>query len=335
MIDGPVTVLGGGTGTPKLLTAVEADATPPDLTVVANTGDDVEFGDLFVCPDVDSCLFAAAGLLDDERWWGIADDTEATARQLADLAADLGLDGTPAYRPAPAQTAGRRLSRWRRFEPLPEFMTLGDRDRAIHRVRAHLLDRGLDLTAVTRRLAAALGVGPDVVPMSDDPVATIVSTDEGPMHFQAFWVARGGDPAVEGVDFRGLESAAPSPAVLDALDGGVAVVGPSNPVTSLGPILGLPGVRERLHELPTVAVSPFLGEAAFSGPAVELMAALDLPVGTPGLEAAYPFVDAVVLDASDPTELDVPTLRGDIRIDGPDDAARVWGLVEAALEAVA
>lgn len=325
-----LTLLGGGTGTPKLLWDPDGAVAPDELVVVANTGDDVEFGDLFVCPDVDACLFAAAGRIDTGRWWGLAGDTTTVADALTAHAGALGLDDEARFRPADAQETGRPLARWRRFDPLPEFMTLGDEDRAIHRVRAAALDRGWRLTDITRDLGDALGASVPVLPMSDEPVATLVQTEGGLMHFQEYWVARRGAATVEAVEFRGAEDADPTGAVLEALAADRVVIGPSNPVTSLGPILALDGVRDALDAVPVVAVSPFIGDTAFSGPAVDLMAATGLPAGTAGLTAAYPFVDAVVLDAGDRTAVDRPTVRTDIRVDRPDDAGRVWSAIDEA-----
>lgn len=318
-----VTVLGGGTGTPKLLQNGRTD-----MTVVANTGDDVEFGDLFVCPDVDSSLFVAAGIIDTERWWGIAGDTEMTADHLAAFAAAIDLGVEPAYRPADDQTSGRSIAAWRRFEPVPEFMTFGDRDRALHRLRTTLLDRGQSLTAVTRRLGDVLGTAFEVLPMSDDPVATVIHTPRGVMHFQEYWVGRRGEPSIDRVEFRGIDTASPTDAVLEALEAPLVVIGPSNPVTSIGPIIGLPGVVDALEQTTVIAVSPFLGDTAFSGPAIDLMSASDLEPGTPGLVAGYPFVDGFVLDQADETAVDRPTIRTDIRLDEPSDATRVWSAIE-------
>ncbi len=326
-----VTFLSGGTGTPKLLDGAGAAFSPEEITVVANTGDDVEIGGLLVCPDVDTLLFQSGGILDRETWWGIDGDTKRTHGALENIADAAGLSTAPDYLDEERQTAGRDIANWRRFSGVGEFMTIGDRDRAVHITRTSLLDRGEPLSEVVATLADALGVSIDVLPMSDDPVATIVHTPDGAMHFQEFWVHHGGDPAVEDVEFRGAARADPAPGVLDALSDTV-VVGPSNPVAGIGPILSLPGVADALMETTVVVVSPFLGEEAFSGPAVKMMEAIGAAPGTPGLPQAYPFVDAVVLDEDDPTELGTPTVRTDITIDSREDAARV---VRAVTDAVA
>jgi len=219
------TFLSGGTGTPKLLAGAESVFDPAETTVVANTGDDVELGGFLVCPDIDTVLFEQGDLLDRERWWGIADDTTETHEELGGLAEAAGLESGPRYLPDEAQTAGRDIARWRRFSGVAEFMEIGDRDRAVHITRTGLLDEGRTLTEVTRTLADAFDVPVDVVPMSDDPVASIVHTADGSdyadeLHFQAFWVAHRADPPVADVEFRGAERAAPSTAALGAIEEG-------------------------------------------------------------------------------------------------------------------
>jgi LPPG:FO 2-phospho-L-lactate transferase len=325
-----VTFLSGGTGTPKLLAGAGDVFDRASTTVVANTGDDVELGGLVVCPDVDTVLFERAGLLDRDTWWGIDGDTDTTNDALGEVADTLDREG-PHYLPAERQTVGRRLARWRRFSALPEFMTIGDRDRAVHLARTSLLDEGATLTAATRRLADAHGVDVDLLPMSDDPVASIVHTPEGPMHFQEFWVARRGEPAVEAVEFRGSEEAAPTDAVLSALSGPV-VVGPSNPVTSIGPMTAMDGVAAALADATVVAVSPFVEDRVFSGPADDLMAATGQDPSTAGVADAYPWADAFVLDDDDGTDLDRPVVRTDTRMEDDADAARVARAVREALE---
>ncbi|WP_049936643.1 2-phospho-L-lactate transferase [Haloplanus natans] len=328
-----VTFLAGGTGTPKLLDGVDAAFDPAEVTVVGNTGDDVELGGHLVCPDLDTVLFAGGGTLDRETWWGIDGDTTATHDELGRLADAAGLESGPRYLPDARQTTGRRIARWRRFSGVAEFMEIGDRDRAVHVTRTSLLDEGATLTEATRTLADAFDLAVDLLPMSDDPVATIVHTDAGAMHFQEYWVARRADPPVEDVEFRGSKTAEPTVAVRDALDAPV-VIGPSNPVTSVGPIRALPGVDDALAETPVVAVSPFIEDEAFSGPVAALMRGVGLDPSTAGVADAYPFVDAFVLDTDDGTDLDRPVVHTDTRIDGAADARRVVDAVATALAEV-
>ena len=372
-----VTFLAGGTGTPKLLDGATRVWDPDDVAVVANTGDDVELGGHLVCPDLDTVLFAGGGVLDRETWWGIDDDTTATHEELHRLAAAAGLTdaadpdavdpdaadpdavdldaATTRYLDADAQTSGRDIARWRRFSGVAEFMEIGDRDRAVHLTRTGLLDEGLTLTETTRALADAFDLDVDLLPMSDDPVATLVHTADGEtIHFQEYWVARRAEPAVADVEFRGAADADPTEAVLDALAEPV-VIGPSNPVTSIGPMLAVPGIAEALAETPVVAVSPFVGDRVFSGPAAELMAGVGYDPSTAGVAAAYPFADAFVLDDEDETDLgsavdsdrlatdpgrpetarrDLHVEYTDTRIDGADDAERVARACERALEGV-
>ncbi len=327
------TFLSGGTGTPKLLAGADDRFPPGETTVVANTGDDVELGGLLVCPDLDTVLYLEGDVLDTDTWWGIADDTATTHEELHRLADAAGLEGGPRYLDAEAQTAGRPIARWRRFSGVAEFMHIGDRDRAVHVTRTGLIDEGHTLTEATRALADAFGLDRRLLPMSDDPVATLVHTPEGAMHFQEFWVARDGEPAVEDVQFRGGEDATATDAVLTALREPV-VVGPSNPVTSLGPMLAVDGVEEALRETPVVAVSPFVEDRVFSGPAAKLMAAVGYDPSTAGVAEAYPFADAFVLDEADGTELDRPVIRTDTEMASREDSARVARAVEEALEVV-
>ncbi|MFB6081046.1 MAG: 2-phospho-L-lactate transferase [Haloferacaceae archaeon] len=329
-----VTFLAGGTGTPKLLSGARRLLDPDGVTVVGNTGDDVELGGLLVCPDLDTVLFDGGGVLDRETWWGIAGDTTATHEELHRLADAAGLDSGPRYLPPERQTEGREIARWRRFSGVAEFMEIGDRDRAVHLTRTGLLDEGKELTEVTRLLADAFGLDVSLLPMSDDPVATVVHTDEGPMHFQEFWVARRADPTVADVEFRGAARATPTPDVLAALDGPV-IVGPSNPVTSIGPMLAMDRFADALAATEVVAVSPFVEDEVFSGPAADLMAGVGYDPSTAGVADAYPFADAFVLDDDDDgTDLDRPVVRTDTRLDGPADAERVARAALGGLEAV-
>jgi LPPG:FO 2-phospho-L-lactate transferase len=329
-----VTFLSGGTGTPKLLAGADPVFPPDETTVVANTGDDVELGGHLVCPDLDTVLFLGGDRLDRETWWGIADDTAETHDSLHDLAERAGLESGPRYLPEAAQTTGRDIARWRRFSGVVEFMFIGDEDRAVHLTRTGLLDEGHTLTEVTRTLADAFGVPWELLPMSDDPVASLIHTPDGTMHFQEFWVGRDGEPTVDGVEFRGSETATATRAVLEALREPV-VVGPANPVTSAGPLAAIDGIATALDETPVVAVSPFVEDRVFSGPAAKLMAGVGYEPSTAGVAEAYPFADAFVLDSGDGTDLDRPTVRTDTHIRSEGDATRVARAVDAALREVA
>ncbi len=334
-----VTFLAGGTGTPKLLDGATRVFPATDVSVVANTGDDVELGGHLVCPDVDTVLFAGGGVLDRETWWGIADDTTATHEELGRIADAAGIERGPRYLDDAVQTAGREIARWRRFSGVAEFMEIGDRDRAVHLTRTSLLDEGHTLTEVTRTLSDAFALDVDLLPMSNDPVATLIHTADGEtIHFQEYWVDRRGGPPVDDVEFRGSADAESTAAVRDALADPV-VIGPSNPVTSIGPMLAVPGIEAALAETPVVAVSPFVGDEVFSGPAATLMAGVGLEPSTAGVVDAYPFADAFVLDENDSTDLDDTDSDRhveytDTRIDDAADAERVARACDRALEAV-
>jgi len=328
-----VTFLSGGTGTPKLLSGADAVFPPGETAVVGNVGDDVALGGHLVCPDLDTVLFLAGEVLDTDTWWGIAGDTAETHAELRRLADAAGLESGPRYLPPARQTEGPDIARWRRFSAVAEFMHIGDRDRAVHLTRSSLLAEGHTLTEVTATLAEAFEVPFDLLPVTDDPVATIVHTPAGPQHFQEFWVAHGGEPAVEDVEFRGAAEATATDAVGAALEDAV-VVGPSNPVTSIGPIRAVDGVEAALESSPVVVVSPFVEDEVFSGPAAELMAAVGWEPSTAGVAAAFPFADAFVLDSADGTDLDRPVVRTDTRMDDAADATRVAEAVATALDRV-
>jgi LPPG:FO 2-phospho-L-lactate transferase len=328
-----VTLLSGGTGTPKLLAGSESVFHPSETIVIGNTGDDIELGGHLICPDIDTVLFLAGGELDRQRWWGIEADTSETHDELRRIASAGDLETGPQYLPEDAQTSGRGISRHRRFSGVAEFMYIGDRDRAVHITRTSLLDAGHSLTAVTERLAEAFDLERTLLPMSDDPVATMIHTPDGPMHFQEWWVGHNGCPQVNDVVFRGSDAAAATDAVRDALSKPV-VIGPSNPITSIGPMVAIDGIRRALEETPVVAVSPFVEDTVFSGPAADLMAGTGHEPSTAGVAACYPFVDAFVLDNDDSTDLDRAVVRTDTTLDDESDAARVARATMGAVEAV-
>ena len=259
-------VLSGGTGTPKLLMGLKELVPPEQLSIVVNTAEDLWLSGNYISPDLDSVLYTLADMIDEKRWWGIKGDRTWTH----DFLISLGLQ---------------------------EKLVIGERDRAVHIFRSDLLRRGASLSQATGALAEALGIAQKVVPMSDDPVSTILSTSEGQMHFQDFWVALKGKPTVSGISFSGMDQARPSPAFLERLDREETVlIGPSNPVTSIGPILALPGIRERLAKKRVVAVSPLLEDRPASGPAAKFMAALGAPAGDEGVRLLLGKVDLFIVD---------------------------------------
>src|SRR5262249_8311754 len=244
-------------GAAKLLRGlVAADA---DLTAVVNTGDDTEVWGLHVSPDLDTITYALAGRLDLARGWGRADETFHCLEAMAALEA-------------------------------PTWFALGDRDLATHLVRTHALAGGRSLSQVTAEIARRLGVGPAVLPMSDDRVRTRVRTPLGWLTLQEYFVREKAQVDVLEVAYEGAADAGPAPDVPAATrDADAIVVCPSNPVTSVGPILAVPGIAAALAatRAPVVAVSPIIGGAAVSGPAGQLMAARGLPVSPLGVARAY------------------------------------------------
>lgn len=259
-------VLSGGTGTPKLLLGLKEHLLADDLSVVVNTAEDLWVSGNYITPDIDSVLYTLADMIDEKRWWGIKGDKTATH----DALAAMGVN---------------------------EKLQVGDRDRAVHIFRSELLRQGVKLSQATQALAEALGVEQQVIPMTDDIVSTIVSTPQGVMHFQDFWVGLRGKPLVLSISFAGIDAARPCRAFLDRLEKeDTILIGPSNPVTSIGPILALPGVRKRLQDKKVVAVSPFIGDKPVSGPAAGFMAALGLPASDEGVRTMLGKVDLFVVD---------------------------------------
>ncbi len=184
---------------------------------------------------------------------------------------------------------------------IEESMKLGDMDRATHIIRSNLIRDGASLTDATIKLASLFGIEANILPMSDDPVSTYIETQQGVMHFQDFWVGKHGEPDVLGVDIRGVSEASISPKVLEALEKDDNVlIGPSNPITSIGPIISLPGMKELLKKKRVVAVSPIIGNAPVSGPAGKLMQACGLEVSSAGVAEYYQdFLDTFVFDERD------------------------------------
>jgi len=264
--------LAGGTGAAKLLRGLDALLERGAMTVVGNTGDDAEVWGLHVSPDLDTVCYTLGGLLDEERGWGLRDESFRTLGEMV------------------------------RFGE-PTWFNLGDRDLATHLHRTRLLAEGRPLSEVTAKLAADLGVRHTVLPMSDQPVRTRVLGPDGWLGFQEYFVREKTQVEVRAVEYAGAPGARPAPGLVEAIGAADAVlVCPSNPVTSVGPILAVPGIVEALHgtRAPVLAVSPIVGGRAVSGPAGRLMAALGLPVSALGIAQGYaPWLDILIIDDED------------------------------------
>lgn len=267
-----ITALAGGTGAAKLLRGLARVLDAHDLTVIVNTGDDAEIWGLHVSPDLDTVCYTLAGVIDERKGWGLVDETFHALDQIA------------------------------RFGE-PVWFNLGDRDLATHLHRTRLLREGRTLTEATRAIAQALHVTATVLPMSDQAVRTRILGPDGWLAFQEYFVREKAQVEVRAVNYAGAPSARPAPGVLDALQTADAVlVCPSNPITSIGPILAVPGVVEGLRatEAAVVAVSPIVGGDAVSGPAGRLMAGAGLPVSATGVARAYGgWLDVLVFDERD------------------------------------
>ena len=300
-----VAILSGGVGGARFVRGLVELLPPADVTVIGNVGDDVEVLGVHVSPDLDSILYALAGLNDEERGWGRADETWNALDTVS------GLGGESWFR-------------------------LGDRDLGLHLVRTQALQAGVPLSPVTRRLTQSLGLETALVPATDDTLRTWLDTPAGTFPFQEWFVARGHRDEVDGLRFEGAEDATAAPGVLDALAvADVILIAPSNPYVSVWPILAVAAIRGALAQraVPCVAVSPLIGGRAVKGPADRMLARMAGGTSPAHVTDCYKgLIDAIVVDEADGDELDG---LGDVRpivtrtLMSDEDARR--RLVEAAL----
>lgn len=254
-----ITLLAGGVGAARLLRGLARVVRPRDLTVIVNTGDDDEFYGLHVSPDIDTILYTLAGLAPLDRGWGIDGDT-FTVRDELDRVAGRG------------------------------WFALGDRDLATHIQRTRRLREGATHSEVTREMARARGIKVRVLPMSDDAVRTVISTDRGDLAFQDYLVRLRARPLVRAVRYRGARAARPAPGVLEAIAASrLVIVAPSNPFVSIGPILAVPGIRRALAAARdrVVAVSPLIGGRAVKGPLASMLKSMGLAADAGAISKLY------------------------------------------------
>lgn len=297
-----IVVLSGGTGGAKLIEGLAAEVDPAELTIICNTSDDAIFHGLHVSPDIDTITYTLAGLADSGKGWGIKDDTFDALEQLGRLGADT-------------------------------WFKLGDRDLAVHIIRSQWLHEGLKLSQVTDRVRCALGVKSILLPMSDERVETRVDTPQGEISFQEFFVKEHWAREVTTIRFAGVEQSSPAPGVIEAMRRAEAIIiCPSNPITSIGPILAVPGIRPALVETAAaiVGVSPIIGATAVSGPAHKLMTACGFESSALGVARCYAdFLDTLLIAGEDscmiePIEtLPVRAVAAAIRMTSSDDKRRL------------
>jgi LPPG:FO 2-phospho-L-lactate transferase len=281
-----VTVLAGGVGAARLLRGIVQVADPAAVTVLANVGDDLILHGLHISPDIDTVVYTLAGAIDPERGWGLAGESWQA------------MDGI------------------RRYGGV-DWFNLGDRDLGTHLYRTHRLREGASLTEVTGEIARAWGLSLRILPVTEDPLRTMVTVvDEGEIAFQEYFVRRRHDVAVTSVRFEGAGSARPGPGVLDAIEtADRVVIAPSNPIVSIGPLLAVPGVRDAVTErrASVVAVSPIVAGAALKGPADRMLAELGHDPSVVGVARLYAELAATLVideaDASASSEIEALGLR--------------------------
>ena len=267
-----ICVLSGGTGGAKFVDGLRQVMPAEEITIIVNTGDDLLWWGLYVSPDIDSITYVLSGLLSRERGWGVKGDTFLCLQAMGQL-------GEPTW-----------------------FHT-GDRDLAVHLLRSRLLAEGKTLSQATAIICEKLGVKARILPMSDSRVETRVDTPSGDFSFEEYFVQRWYQDPVNSVRFAGASDAEPAPEVIESIVSADAVIiAPSNPITSIGPILAVPGIRDALCRArgKVAAVSPIVGNAPVAGPAGILMNAQRLPCSIAGVAKAYEdFLDLLVCDSRD------------------------------------
>jgi LPPG:FO 2-phospho-L-lactate transferase len=272
-----ITCLAGGVGAARFLQGLVKVIPPKNVSVIINTGDDIELYGLHISPDIDIVTYTLAGIVDEGRGWGIRNDTFNCLENL------------------------RRLG----FET---WFNLGDRDLATHLSRTNKMKAGIRLSQITEIHARQLGVEASLIPMTDDLFTTNIKTKQETIHFQEYLVHRGASDAVSGVEFIGAEESKPSPGVIEVIneaDG--IVICPSNPIVSIGTILNVPGIREtlRMTRAKITAISPIIGGSTVKGPADKIMAGLGLEVSCYSVAKLYSdFIDSFVIDQVDSHQKD-------------------------------
>jgi LPPG:FO 2-phospho-L-lactate transferase len=276
-----VAFLSGGTGTPKLIRGFRNHLNDSDISVIVNTAEDLWIYGSHLSPDIDTVMYLFAGILNTDSWWGIKGDTTITNDTLKELGEDV-------------------------------YLTLGDRDRALNIARARMLNSGMTLTGATMELCKRLGIKANILPMTDSEYTTYIKTGDLLIHFQEYWVKHRGNLDIEEVVRVGNDQVFGTKEAIDAINNAdLVVIGPSNPVTSISPILECSGVKDALKDSFVVAVSPFIGNEPVSGPAKALMEAWRMTPDSAGTYELYnEFTDLFIQDIRD-----IITLEDGVKLD--------------------
>jgi len=269
-----ITILAGGTGSVKLVRGMSSQTR--DISVIANVGDNYWLYGLYICPDIDTILYGLADILDTQKGWGIKKDTYGFLRQMEVMGEET-------------------------------WFKIGDRDAAIHLMRTNMLKNGKNLSDITEWMCRKFAIDTKIIPVTDNSVETRIVTNKGDLHLQEYWVKYRGQDKVEGIKYIGADKARANPAAVNAIhDSKLVVIAPGNPLTSIGPILSIKGIRKELSKSKkkVVVVSPLIGGSAVSGPAAKYMEAAELEVSVYGLAKMYSEVAShIVIDTSDRTHI--------------------------------
>ena len=265
-----ITVLAGGTGSVKLVRGLVAQESK--VNVVSNVGDNYWLYGLYVCPDIDTIVYGLADLLDQERGWGMKKDTFNFLRQM--------------------EVFGEET-----------WFRVGDRDAATHLIRTNMLKNGKNLSDITKWMCEKFAVSANIIPVTDNSIETRITTDKGELHLQEYWVKHRGKDPVLGIQYIGADKARPNPETVNAIhDADIVIIAPGNPLTSIGPMLQIKGIRKELSKIKkkVVAVSPLIGEDAITGPAAKYMQAAGIESNAYGLAKMYSDVCSnIILDSKD------------------------------------
>jgi len=265
-----ITILSGGTGSVKLVRGLASQI--QDLNVISNVGDNYWLYGMYLCPDIDTIIYGLADLLDFERGWGIKKDSFGFLRQM--------------------EVFGEET-----------WFSIGDRDAATHLMRTNMLKNGRNLSDITKWMCEKFAVEAKVIPVTDNTVETRISTNKGELHLQEYWVKYRGLDEVLGIQYIGADKARPNPEAINAMhDSKLVIIAPGNPLTSIGPMLSIKGVRKELSKIKkkVVAVSPLIGDKAISGPAAKYMQAAGIEVSAYGVAKMYSDVCShMIIDTKD------------------------------------